>query len=160
MSSTGRETHELFEVIRDRVVVDLAGLHIIWRCRQDNTPYDPNKHHALQRVFNQAATQGYSCRSTPRSRLAYCGWRAACANASDHAPITRSRCSATTSIRPTTFALNSPSSSAGIQYSRLVRPPLDRSHVYPGRTCGPRTSSRYYVDSHFVWMPWFFLLGI
>jgi len=49
----------VFEVVRERVVVDLAGPNIIWRCRQDNTPYDPNKHHALQRVFNQASTQGY-----------------------------------------------------------------------------------------------------
>jgi hypothetical protein len=32
-----------------------AWLHIIWRCWQDNAPYDPAKHHALQRVLNQAA---------------------------------------------------------------------------------------------------------
>jgi transposase len=32
-----------------------AWLHIIWRCWQDNLPYDPNQHRALQRVLNQAA---------------------------------------------------------------------------------------------------------
>ena len=32
-----------------------AWLHIIWRCWQDGIPYDPAKHHALQRVLNQAA---------------------------------------------------------------------------------------------------------
>jgi transposase len=31
-----------------------AWLHIIWRCWQDNVPYDPAKHHALQRILNQA----------------------------------------------------------------------------------------------------------
>nr|WP_220454347.1 IS110 family transposase [Nocardioides immobilis] len=28
-----------------------AWLHIIWRCWQDGVPYDPDKHHALQRVL-------------------------------------------------------------------------------------------------------------
>jgi len=32
-----------------------AWLHVIWRCWQDGVPYDPDKHHALQRVLNQAA---------------------------------------------------------------------------------------------------------
>ncbi len=32
-----------------------AWLHIIWRCWQDNVPYNPDKHHALQRVLNAAA---------------------------------------------------------------------------------------------------------
>jgi transposase len=32
-----------------------AWLHIIWRCWQDQVPYDPAKHRALQRVLTQAA---------------------------------------------------------------------------------------------------------
>jgi len=32
-----------------------AWLHIIWRCWQDNVPYDPAKHRALQRLQHQAA---------------------------------------------------------------------------------------------------------
>ncbi|MEJ7741440.1 MAG: IS110 family transposase [Nocardioidaceae bacterium] len=32
-----------------------AWLHIIWRCWQDNQPYDPAKHRALQRLQHQAA---------------------------------------------------------------------------------------------------------
>ena len=32
-----------------------AWLHVIWRCWQDQVAYDPTKHHALQRVLNQAA---------------------------------------------------------------------------------------------------------
>jgi transposase len=32
-----------------------AWLHIIWRCWQDHVPYDPAKHHALQRLQQQAA---------------------------------------------------------------------------------------------------------
>jgi transposase len=32
-----------------------AWLHIIWRCWQDNAPYDPARHHALQKVLAQAA---------------------------------------------------------------------------------------------------------
>jgi transposase len=32
-----------------------AWLHIIWRCWQDNAPYDRARHHALQRVLAQAA---------------------------------------------------------------------------------------------------------
>ncbi len=32
-----------------------AWLHIIWRCWQDNVPYDPAKHHALQRVLAATA---------------------------------------------------------------------------------------------------------
>jgi transposase len=32
-----------------------AWLHIIWRCWQDNVPYDPGKHEALKRVLAQAA---------------------------------------------------------------------------------------------------------
>lgn len=32
-----------------------AWLHVIWKCWQDRTPYDPTKHHALQRVLNTAA---------------------------------------------------------------------------------------------------------
>ena len=32
-----------------------AWLHIIWRCWQDGVPYDPAKHHALQRVLNRPA---------------------------------------------------------------------------------------------------------
>ena len=32
-----------------------AWLHIIWRCWQDHVPYDPDKHHALQRLQQQAA---------------------------------------------------------------------------------------------------------
>jgi transposase len=32
-----------------------AWLHVIWRCWQDNVPYNPEKHHALQRVLNAAA---------------------------------------------------------------------------------------------------------
>lgn len=32
-----------------------AWLHIIWRCWQDNAPYDLARHHALQRVLAQAA---------------------------------------------------------------------------------------------------------
>ena len=32
-----------------------AWLHIIWRCWQDRVPYDPAKHHALQRLQQQAA---------------------------------------------------------------------------------------------------------
>jgi transposase len=32
-----------------------AWLHIIWRCWQDGVPYDPAKHHALQRILNHAA---------------------------------------------------------------------------------------------------------
>jgi transposase len=32
-----------------------AWLHVIWRCWQDHQPYDPTKHHALQRVLAQAA---------------------------------------------------------------------------------------------------------
>jgi transposase len=30
-----------------------AWTHIIWRCWQDHVPYDPAKHHALQRILNQ-----------------------------------------------------------------------------------------------------------
>jgi transposase len=30
-----------------------AWAHIIWRCWQDNNPYDPARHHALQAVLNQ-----------------------------------------------------------------------------------------------------------
>jgi len=30
-----------------------AWLHIIWKCWQDGVPYDPAKHHALQRVISQ-----------------------------------------------------------------------------------------------------------
>ncbi|MBA3991121.1 MAG: IS110 family transposase [Propionibacteriales bacterium] len=32
-----------------------AWLHIIWRCWQDNQPYDPARHRALQRLQHQAA---------------------------------------------------------------------------------------------------------
>ncbi|MDQ1750419.1 MAG: hypothetical protein QOE71_1475 [Pseudonocardiales bacterium] len=32
-----------------------AWLHVIWRCWQDNVPYDPTKHHALQRVLAATA---------------------------------------------------------------------------------------------------------
>jgi transposase len=32
-----------------------AWLHVIWRCWQDGIAYDPDKHHALQRVLAQAA---------------------------------------------------------------------------------------------------------
>jgi len=32
-----------------------AWLHAIWRCWQDQAAYHPTKHHALQRVLNQAA---------------------------------------------------------------------------------------------------------
>ena len=32
-----------------------AWLHVIWKCWQDQVPYDPGKHHALQRVLNSAA---------------------------------------------------------------------------------------------------------
>jgi len=32
-----------------------AWLHIIWRCWQDGVPYDPAKHHALQRLQHQKA---------------------------------------------------------------------------------------------------------
>jgi transposase len=32
-----------------------AWIHVIWRCWQDATPYDPAKHHALQRVLSNAA---------------------------------------------------------------------------------------------------------
>jgi transposase len=32
-----------------------AWLHIIWRCWQDGVPYDPAKHHALQRVLASTA---------------------------------------------------------------------------------------------------------
>jgi len=30
-----------------------AWLHVIWRCWQDNTPYDPDRHKALQTLLNQ-----------------------------------------------------------------------------------------------------------
>jgi hypothetical protein len=29
--------------------------HVIWRCWQDGTPYDPAKHAAFQRLSGQAA---------------------------------------------------------------------------------------------------------
>jgi transposase len=32
-----------------------AWLHVIWKCWQDQTPYEPGKHHALQRVLNTTA---------------------------------------------------------------------------------------------------------
>jgi transposase len=32
-----------------------AWLHIIWRCWQDRSPYDPSRHNALQRVLNDTA---------------------------------------------------------------------------------------------------------
>jgi transposase len=32
-----------------------AWIHVIWRCWQDRTPYDPARHHALQRVIAAAA---------------------------------------------------------------------------------------------------------
>ena len=32
-----------------------AWLHVIWRCWQDRTPYDPTKHRALQSLLNQTA---------------------------------------------------------------------------------------------------------
>ena len=32
-----------------------AWLHVIWKCWQDQVPYSPEKHHALQRVLNQTA---------------------------------------------------------------------------------------------------------
>jgi transposase len=32
-----------------------AWLHVIWRCWQDQAPYDPAKHHALQRVLSATA---------------------------------------------------------------------------------------------------------
>jgi hypothetical protein len=35
-----------------------AWLHIIWRCWQDNVPYDPAKHRALQRVLADTACGG------------------------------------------------------------------------------------------------------
>ncbi len=31
-----------------------AWAHVIWRCWQDHTPYDPNRHGALQRILKQA----------------------------------------------------------------------------------------------------------
>lgn len=34
-----------------------AWLHIIWRCWQDNTPYDPTKHRALQQLINHDQPQ-------------------------------------------------------------------------------------------------------
>ena len=54
---------DLYQRARDRGhdhphavrILARAWLHIIWRCWQDGVPYDPAKHHALQRILNGAA---------------------------------------------------------------------------------------------------------
>ena len=54
---------DLYQRARDRGhdhphavrVLARAWLHVIWRCWQDQQPYDPTKHRALQRLQNQAA---------------------------------------------------------------------------------------------------------
>ena len=54
---------DLYQRARDRGhdhphavrILARAWLHIIWRCWQDAVPYDPAKHHALQRILNGAA---------------------------------------------------------------------------------------------------------
>ena len=33
-----------------------AWTYVIWRCWQDGTAYDPARHHALQRIQDQQAT--------------------------------------------------------------------------------------------------------
>ena len=51
---------DLYQRARDRGhdhphavrILARAWLHIIWRCWQDGVPYDPAKHHALQRILN------------------------------------------------------------------------------------------------------------
>ena len=54
---------DLYQRARDRGhdhphavrILARAWLHVIWRCWQDQQPYDPTKHRALQRLQNQAA---------------------------------------------------------------------------------------------------------
>jgi transposase len=38
-------------------ILGRAWLFVIWHCWQNNTPYNPDQHHALQRVLNQARQQ-------------------------------------------------------------------------------------------------------
>ncbi|HMM93393.1 IS110 family transposase [Phycicoccus sp.] len=54
---------DLYQLARDRGhdhphavrILARAWIHIIWRCWQDQQPYDPTKHRALQRLQNPAA---------------------------------------------------------------------------------------------------------
>ena len=54
---------DLYQRARDRGhdhphavrILARAWLHVIWRCWQDGVPYDPDKHHALQRVLATTA---------------------------------------------------------------------------------------------------------
>jgi transposase len=44
-----------------------AWLHVIWRCWQDGTAYDPTRHHALQRVLNERRASSHQ---PPKDRAA------------------------------------------------------------------------------------------